>query len=351
MNSAVITNRILSVGIPSDNYTAVKMYLESDGIVWEHVDSRHDAVSQLSISKYALLLIDVQAISVEETLHLMEWMENNTACFSIPRIFVVGYDKDKERLFQCQNGSLVDLLYHPLDEKLIQSKVKLYIHLAELKQQLEFKKKELNAVIAELTQTRFSLRSANAQLADAAWRDGLTGIANRRRFKNILSEEWTRAKHDGSELSLAFVDIDFFKRYNEAYGHEQGDVCLRRIVRVLGEGLQKPTDVLARYSDKLFVILMPLTKLKRASSVCENMRAQVENMAIVHRRSRIADVVTVSIGLATICPQKVCAVHSDTQSEKNTVECLFSTATSALHLAKQKGRNKVVFFPCSIGAI
>ncbi|MDR3591531.1 MAG: GGDEF domain-containing protein [Negativicutes bacterium] len=163
--------------------------------------------------------------------------------------------------------------------------------------------------------------------------DYLTEIANRRTFDEFLAMEYSRAKRDGNPLSLAMIDIDCFKNYNDLYGHSAGDECLKRIAQVLRSVMRRATDFCARYGGEEFAIVLPNTDIDGARHVLEEFRTEVMALMISHKCSTIAPVVTVSAGIASVIrPQGI------------KVEDLLKRADQALYQAKRRGRNRVVLF-------
>jgi len=168
-------------------------------------------------------------------------------------------------------------------------------------------------------------------LLNLSYQDGLTGIANRRRFDERLEQEWRRAIREHQPLTLVMVDIDYFKNYNDLYGHPAGDDCLKKIARVLLEASGRPGDVAARYGGEEFASILPNTTRVGAEKVAEQIRSRVEGLEIPHAHSQVSPWVTVSVGVIT---------HVPTSSEDSNL--LLEGADRALYKAKQQGRNRVV---------
>ncbi len=173
-------------------------------------------------------------------------------------------------------------------------------------------------------------KEAQAELERMALRDGLTCVANRRSFDHTLNAEWRRAARESCALSLLMVDVDFFKLYNDTYGHQGGDECLRRVAGAMSEVVKRSSDELARYGGEEFAILLPATDLAGSCVVAERVRAAVEDLALPHAKSEVADCVTVSIGVASMV-----AGLDGTQTQ------LVGAADKALYQAKKEGRNRV----------
>ena len=174
------------------------------------------------------------------------------------------------------------------------------------------------------------LEQENQDLRRLSYLDGLTGIANRRHFEEALDLEWRRACRAGTALSLVMIDPDFFKPFNDAYGHQQGDDCLIRIADTLRNGLNRPGDMAARYGGDEFMLLIPGSDAQGVAELAEAIRARVAAMAIRHEGSPTDRVVTISLGAVTSYPTRGF-------SSGNLIEA----ADEALYRAKEDGRNQV----------
>lgn len=162
-------------------------------------------------------------------------------------------------------------------------------------------------------------------------RDGLTGISNRRRFDEHIINEWNRLGRSSSPLSLIFCDIDFYKAFNDTYGHLKGDDCLKKIANVLQNFSRRAGDMAARYGGEEFAVILPDTRLENARQIAEEIRVSVQNLHIQHATSSISPYVTVSLGVATAIP-----------SRHDSPDSLIRLADEAMYEAKHAGRNKVV---------
>ena len=167
--------------------------------------------------------------------------------------------------------------------------------------------------------------------------DGLTGLANRRYFDEVLAREWQRCRRDGTSLSLLFIDVDFFKPYNDQYGHQAGDQVLRRVGEVLAEYARRPGDLAARYGGEEFVLLYPQTGPEAAAHLAEQLRQAVTELQLAHGHSECAREITVSIGTSSVLPES--GRHPDE---------LVEAADHAVYLAKRNGRNRVESCPVPI---
>jgi diguanylate cyclase (GGDEF)-like protein len=201
------------------------------------------------------------------------------------------------------------------------------IDVVEVRREISFQGKMADLIIAHDISDR---KRAEELLYTLSMADGLTGIANRRRFNDFLTQEWRRAIREGSEISLIMCDIDFFKNYNDSYGHQAGDDCLKRVAEAISQTFHRPGDIAARYGGEEFAVIMSGTGLHDALSLAQVVRAAVEALGIAHGSSAVAPVVTLSLGVATIKPQK-----------ETSFESLIAAADQALYHAKSRGRNQV----------
>lgn len=175
------------------------------------------------------------------------------------------------------------------------------------------------------------LTKANQKLKRYAYLDGLTQVANRRRFEQFMHHEWRRLMREQSPLALIMADIDHFKAYNDIYGHQSGDECLRRVAGTLRSAVQRPADMVARYGGEEFAIVLPNTDLEGAETVAQKIRLMVKNQKIPHQGSTSSQVVTMSLGVAVMFPHPL-RVPDD----------LIEAADMALYRAKENGRDRIV---------
>lgn len=177
------------------------------------------------------------------------------------------------------------------------------------------------------------LRQQAVELRSKAHVDGLTGISNRRRFDEHGEESFRHAKRTGSTISLIMIDIDFFKNFNDHYGHQKGDLCLIEVANALMQETRRPFDLVARYGGEEFVAVLPDTDADGAIHIANKMRSCVEQLGIEHAKSENSGMVTISLGIATYFPIQQGLNFSD----------LINQADKALYQAKKSGRNRIIF--------
>ncbi|WP_111640360.1 GGDEF domain-containing protein [Marinimicrobium alkaliphilum] len=185
--------------------------------------------------------------------------------------------------------------------------------------------------ISERKKTEERLLSLQKELEELSFKDGLTGVPNRRLFDSTLEQEWASARRNRQPLSLILLDIDFFKQYNDYYGHIAGDDCLRQVADILGGAATRAKDFMARFGGEEFVLLLPETNAEAAATVAERCRQLIFKAQIAHSSSPIAPVLTVSLGVGTLVP-----THDDD------VRHFIEAVDRQLYTAKAQGRNRIV---------
>ncbi len=187
------------------------------------------------------------------------------------------------------------------------------------------------AIAIQQGELRDQLEAANQQLQKLANHDGLTGVANRYRFDEYLQQEWKRMARESQPLSLLLLDVDFFKKYNDTYGHLQGDQCLKKVAEVISNNVQRPGDLVARYGGEEFAVILPNTPLSGAKKVAEKIQQNLRKTELEHQGSSISKFVTLSCGVSSLIPDYY-----------QSATTLIQAADRALYQAKASGRNRVV---------
>ena len=258
-----------------------------------------------------ILMPDIDGFEVARQIRQLEAPSDWT-----PIIFLSSLSKDRDIEMGIAAGG-DDYLLKPISEIVLAAKIRAMQRIIQMRQSL-------------LVLTR-KLDAANQELRRLSSLDGLTGIANRRRFDDYIARAWRKATRAQTPLSLIMADIDFFKPYNDSYGHLSGDECLKSVARVLAGSLKRPGDLASRFGGEEFAIVLEETGLSGASHVAECIRESVERLGLTHRDSPVAAVVTVSLGVATSLPRPGL-----------TADALLRLADYKLYEAKQTGRNRVL---------
>ncbi|WP_044874457.1 diguanylate cyclase [Pseudomonas sp. LFM046] len=184
-------------------------------------------------------------------------------------------------------------------------------------------------VVRARVQTHLRLQQHTAMMRQLANRDGLTGLYNRRCFDEALTQEFERHRRQSLPLALALIDIDHFKAYNDHYGHPQGDVCLQRVATAIETAARRPGELVARYGGEEFVTILPHCDAHDAKKFAERLCEVVRSLQLAHRTSETAELVTISVGVASLVP-----------SVESTTLQLIALADQALYQAKAAGRNR-----------
>ena len=248
-----------------------------------------------------LVLLDVVMPDMDG-FEVLQQLKAQPETADIPVIFVTAHGGDEIET-QCLQAGAVDFIPKPVNPSVVKARVR----------------------------THLTLKFQSDFLRDMAFMDGLTAVSNRRHFDERLALEWGRAQRTGSALSLVLLDVDFFKAYNDHYGHQAGDDCLRQIASLLKAELRRPTDLVARYGGEEFVCLLPDTAHDDALVLAERMLRAVRGAQMAHLFSDVAPVVTVSLGVAT----------REGQDTSGRAAYLLALADAQLYLAKRTGRAKV----------
>ncbi len=310
MKALVIEDTVTSATLVCNQLTKM-------GLTALHARNGETGIEMFKRERPDLVLLDIIMPGLDgfEVAHRIRQLERDGEW--TPIIFLTARTSDED----LQRGIEVggdDYLAKPVSEMVLKSKVRAMQRIAQMRYSL-------------LVLTR-KLDEANRELTRLSSVDGLTGIANRRRFDETLLREWRRASRAGSSMALLVADVDAFKQFNDGYGHQVGDECLKAVARTLEQNLRRPTDLVARYGGEEFAAILPDTAAEGAVGVAEAMRNGVESLRITHRFSSTAPVVTISVGVAWVQPAR-----GDDQGYL----ALLKAADDALYGAKHGGRNRL----------
>lgn len=316
---------ILLVDDRPDNLLVLESLLENMDCNIVKATSGNEALGLLLEQEFALVLMDVQMPEMDgfETAELMRGSERTKY---IPIIFVTAISKERQCIFKGYEIGAVDYLFKPIEPVILQSKVRVFLELYAQKKLAGEQARLLELKVKELME----LQEANSRLENLSIIDGLTGISNRRNFNQYIEMSWKNAIRTGRPLSMIMADIDFFKAYNDNYGHLQGDDCLIQVAQTMAATVKRPTDMVARYGGEEFAAILPDTDNQGALIVAEKIRKAIEGLALPHANSGVGPIVTVSLGAATIMP-----------NESDSMEAFIDLADKGLYAAKQNGRNRV----------
>lgn len=223
----------------------------------------------------------------------------------------------------------VDYITKPFQEAEVLARVKVHLSIRELTQNLQREIEERKRVEAELAK-------ANASLHRLAHIDGLTQVANRYRFDQDMEQVWRRLQRDHEPLSLILCDVDYFKLFNDHYGHQVGDDCLRQVALAIQKAVHRPDDLVARYGGEEFAIVLPSTHAQGAEQVALGILSKIAELNIPHEFSTVSPQITLSLGIATVIPKS-----------EQSLDDLIELTDKALYRAKEEGRNTYCHHDCS----
>jgi diguanylate cyclase (GGDEF)-like protein len=281
---------------------------------------------------------------------LCSLLKNRVETQSIPIIFFSGITKSIEKIKAFSVGG-VDFITKPFQGIEVIIRIEHQLKLAALQkellkkntileEELKYRSKMESLLVRQKTQLEREikqrtfmeglLRDRNQKLSRQANIDALTQVANRRHFDGCFTREWQQATKESQPLSLVLCDVDYFKLFNDNYGHQEGDRCLYKVAQTIASVANLPSDLVARYGGEEFVLILPDTYSYAAIAVIQNIQRLIADLKITHKKSEVSDYVTLSFGGVTLLP-----------NEKITLEGLLKRADESLYRAKRKGRNQV----------
>lgn len=253
-----------------------------------------------------LVLLDVVMPGMDG-FEVCERLKADDATKDIPVIFVTAHH-DEEAETRGLDVGATDFISKPINPRIVRARVK----------------------------THLTMKRQADLLRQWVYVDGLTGVCNRRYFDERLKHEWDRAARSGTDLSVALVDVDLFKSYNDHYGHQAGDDCLRQIAGEMRSSLKRAADLIARYGGEEFALLLPETDAAGALHVAEEMRQRVLDARIEHAASTVGPWLTISVGISSTMEDRV-----------GSASALVREADARLYDAKLRGRNRTCIVDAS----
>jgi diguanylate cyclase (GGDEF)-like protein/PAS domain S-box-containing protein len=309
--------------VVEDNYSLLA-YLQTLLSPYYRVAVARDGVEGLEKAKSLQpnLILSDQIMPRQNGLDLLKEIRNTPELSSTPVIFLTARSGMEARIESLDAGA-DDYISKPFDERELLARVRnlLRTHAAE---------QQLTVLNRQLQKQKRQLETVNRALQYLATYDSLTEVRNRRFFNDYLDTEWRRLAREEAPLSLIMCDIDYFKLYNDTYGHQAGDECLRQVAQILQGSVKRSADLVARYGGEEFAIVLPNTDIEGAACVAERIAKQVRDLQIRHAQSAVSEYVTLSLGVACCIPAPM--------SQPAT---LIAIADESLYRAKEAGRDRV----------
>lgn len=314
-----VSATLLIVDDHLDNVRSLALLLSQSGYLVRKTTSGEMALETIQIAQPDLVLLDIRMPEMDGY-EVCERLKANPETNSIPIVFLSASNDTDDKVQAFAVGG-ADYVTKPFQAEEVLARVRHQITILRQQQQL-------TAQNYQLQQVKAALQQANLELERIANIDCLTQIANRRCFDEVLEQEWQRLRREQQPLSLILCDIDYFKQYNDRYGHLAGDTCLQHVAQIITQYVNRPADIVARYGGEEFVVILPNTDQEGAIAIVKAIQEALQGLQIAHAASAIAEYVTLSAGIA-------CLVPTLTFSSVK----LIAEADAALYQAKQRGRN------------
>ncbi len=315
---------------------AIRRMLEAEDDIEVHYCADPRQAIDMAISEEATVILQDLVMPDVDGMMLVRFFRANPETKDIPIIMLSSTEDPKVKSDAFANGANDYLVKLPDQVELI-ARIRAHSRSFKAHRELDAAYEALREVQQRLEEANNELEEANAKLEQSneelkrqSSLDGLTGIANRRKFDRTLEQAWQRARRNGAELSLLMIDIDHFKLYNDTHGHQAGDDCLRTVAQTLSGVLYRPSDLIARYGGEEFAAILPETGAEGAYQVAERMLDAITRLGISHQASPVSDTVTLSIGIATARPAECGEPHD-----------LLAAADQSLYRAKHSGRARI----------
>ena len=295
MDNTEETN-ILMVDDRPENLLALETILKRPGLNLVKASSGNEALGLLLDYDFALVLLDVQMPEMDG-FETAELMRGNEETKHIPIIFVTAISKEHKHVFRGYETGAVDYLFKPLDPDILKGKVSVFLDLYEQKRTLTEMTRNLEQTVRELEASKGVIEEKNTLLKDLSIRDGLTDLFNHRHMDDVSKQEFKRVARYHTDLSCLLMDLDYFKKVNDTFGHAFGDTVLKEFSLRLKQNL-RGTDLAFRYGGEEFMVLLPQTGIAGARQTAEKLRAYCN--ANPYTDGSTSTTVTVSIGMASV---------------------------------------------------
>lgn len=344
-NRQELTNLYLAVKIARDNLEElVEMRTQK---LAEEIEERKKFEKTLRLSQFALDRAKDSVYFLDRDSNF--FYVNDSACETL------GYSKEEllnMTIYEIDRNLLPDSIFEYWQQlqqqksltrkSILQTKTGQYLPVEITDNYLQFDGREYScgiirdiseqqAYLRERKQVEQQLKAANQKLEYLASIDGLTQISNRRSFDVHLQQEWSRMSREKFYLSLILIDVDFFKQYNDYYGHQTGDDCLKQVAIALNNTIKRTGDLVARYGGEEFAVILPNTNTRGALYLAEQVKLSVARLSLPHANSVVSSFLTISLGIASLIP-----------SQDLSQEIIIELADRALYQAKQQGRDRII---------
>jgi diguanylate cyclase (GGDEF)-like protein len=315
-------NDILIVDDTPENLTILRQILTEQGYRVRPALSGEIALKAVQADIPNLILLDIMMPGMDG-FEVCSKLKSEARTSDIPVIFISALDETEDKVKGFQVGG-VDFITKPFHTAEVLVRVETHLALRNMQLQLLDE-------IEERKRAEKALEKANRELDQLASLDGLTKIANRRQFDLHLRQEWKRLRREQVPISIILCDIDYFKRYNDAYGHVAGDKCLKQVAQGIRRAVKRPADLVARYGGEEFVVILTNTDIDGAVKVAEEVRKEIRNLEIPHIQSEVGRYVSISMGVDSTVPDR-----------SEGPEAFINDVDQFLYQAKEAGRDRII---------
>ena len=322
-------DNILIVDDTPENLTVLRQMLTDQGYRVRPALSGDIALKAVQADIPNLILLDIMMPGMDG-FEVCSKLKSKASTCDIPIIFISALNETEDKIKGFQVGG-VDYITKPFNAAEVLARVETHLSLRNMQKQIQEQNIHLLDEIEERKRTEKALAKANLKLERLATMDGLTMIPNRRQFDDFLQQEWKRLTREQAPLSMILCDIDYFKYYNDAYGHVAGDKCLKQVAQGIDRAVKRPADLVARYGGEEFAVILTNTEIDGALKVAEEIQKEIGNLKIPHAQSIVAEYVSLSIGVGSKVPDW-----------SGGPETFINEVDQCLYQAKEAGRNCII---------
>jgi diguanylate cyclase (GGDEF)-like protein len=315
-------NDILVVDDTPENLTVLRQMLTEQGYRVRPALSGEIALKAVQVDIPDLILLDIMMPGMDG-FEVCRKLKAEAGTRDIPVLFISALNEEADKIKGFQVGG-VDFITKPFHGAEVLARVEIHLALRNMHLQLL-------AEIEERKQAEQALLEANRNLDRLASLDGLTKIANRRQFDLHLQQEWKRLRREQVPIAIILCDIDYFKPYNDAYGHVAGDKCLKQIAQGIRRAVKRPADLVARYGGEEFAVILTNTDIDGAVKVAEEIRKEIGILKIPHEQSKVGRHVSLSMGVSSTVPDRSIKPEE-----------FINDADQLLYQAKEAGRDRII---------
>jgi diguanylate cyclase (GGDEF)-like protein len=321
-------NDILIIDDTPANLTVLRQMLTEEGYRVRPALSGEIALNAIKADIPDLILLDIMMPGMSG-FEVCKELKSDSRTREIPVLFISALNESEDKIKGFKLGA-VDYITKPFHGSEVLARVKTHLALRNIQRKSEEQNIRLLDEIDERMRTEKALEKANQKLEELASLDGLTNLANRRQFDQYIQQSWKSMTREKNPIALILCDIDYFKNYNDTYGHVAGDKCLKQVAQAMKNPVKRPGDLVARYGGEEFAIIMANTDINGALKVAQSIKNEINNLKIPHSHSSTAPNVTISMGVGSKVPGK-----------RDKTEEFIKTVDKLLYRAKQEGRNRI----------